>query len=75
MFSDRAKTVALWTDHTNFLVGSKTTASGWGSTGITSRPNDLYAVEMPVVSKANSAYATATVFDDLMIIAGENGGE
>ena len=60
------------------MVGLRVEASGWGLLKQTDKviPNDLYAVEMPVVTKANSQYATSSTYNDaLMVIAGNKSGK
>ena len=58
------------------MVGENVEASGWGylyDGGVVS--NDLYAVEMPIITKANSQYASSSLYNDaLMLIAGVNKG-
>ena len=57
------------------MEGETSYASGWGTLFAGgSVPNELYAVEMPIVSKENSAYASVSTYNnDLMIIAGKPG--
>ena len=59
------------------MIGLDSEASGWGtlfSGG--SIPNDLYAVEMPIVGQSNSQYVGDSLYNDfLMVIAGNTVGK
>ena len=75
VFSNSAQAIAIY-ESTTSLVGKNVEASGWGTTETASTPNQLYAVQMPVVTKANSQYSNSNTYNDaLMLIAGLNGGK
>ena len=74
-FSTKAQPVAIYESAAS-LIGQNVEASGWGAlTEGGGTPNDLYAVQMPVVTKADSQYSTTSTYNDaLMLIAGTKTG-
>lgn len=74
-FGANAQPIAINDDHNKSLIGLEATATGWGAlTQGGSAPNQLNAVQMPVITQAESNYTTNLRYnDDLMMIAGRPG--